>query len=210
MIQVLLAVQDQEFKDLLKGVCCYAGCRVLTADNPEEVMDMLRNEKINIIFFDLSSLYSASIELLSTINENSRKRAFILISEQAGHIEEINLSTENIFYNIVKPLNPDEIEQVISAAIETASKEMDEKESYVEGKAVTGDALKKIPNGKRQKKACKNAFLYVIRGIPDIDRKITLRIRGLHLRNFPNPFSLIAKPAKSLDWLMIKFTHKII
>jgi len=210
MIKVLLAVRDKGSKDILKGVCCYMGCRVFVADNPNDLLNILHNEKINIIFFDLSSLFSASFDLISTINGNSQKRPVILISGQVGHVEEIDLSTNKIFYNVCRPFDPVEIEHVISAAIDAVPSKLPEKEYSTEATIVTENSIKKDLIDKLKQITFKNRFMHVLGIVPIFDRRITSSIRGINLKYLETPLSFLARPAKNIDGFIIKITRKVL
>ena len=152
MIKVLLVIQNQNSIDLIKAVCCYKGCMVFVADNSDKLLYFLREETIDIVFLDLSSLYSSAFDIIFSINDLYHERPVVLISEQISLYEENELRKNKIFYHAVTPFNPDEIEQVIEAAIKAVTKEKFEKECYTEKKIDSGISINNVQIEKLKQK----------------------------------------------------------
>lgn len=210
MIKVLLAIHNQNSIDLIKAVCCCKSCKVFIADNSDKVLYFLREETIDIVFLDLSSLYSSAFDLIFSANEFERELPVVMISEQISLSEERELRKNKIFYHAVMPFNPDEIEQVIESAIKAVTTEMPDKECYTEGKTVTRNFINKEQIEKWKQKTSKKVFGSVFRSIPNFDKRIISAIRGLEFKYLENYLSFVAKPAKKIDTLMMNLTQRIL
>ncbi len=206
MIKVLLAIQEQDSINLIKSVCCYKGCKVFVADNSDKLLYFLNEETIDIVFLDLSSLYSSAFDLIFSINDFDRERPVVLISEQISLPEEKELRKNKIFYHAVIPFNPDEIENVIEAAINAVSTEVPENEYYAEGEIVAGDSI----NLEQIKKLKKNISRNVFRIIPNFDKRIISSIRGLEFNYLNNFLFFVALPVKSIDTFMTNMTKRVL
>ena len=167
MIQVLLVVNDKNSIDLIKALCLYKGCKVLVADNPQSLLHFLHEETIDIIFFDLSSEHLSAFDLIFSVCDFDKIPA-ILISQKINHSEETELLKRNIFYRLAEPLNSEEIDQVIDAAIKAVQAKMPEKEYFITGKMVAGDSG---INKQMKQKTSRKVFRSVYRNIQNYDRR---------------------------------------
>ena len=204
MIQILLAIQDKNSVDLVKAVCCFKGCKVFIADNSDKLFYFLREETIDIVFLDLSSLYSSAFDLIFTADEFERELPVVMISEQISLSEERELRKNKIFYHAVIPINPDEIEQVIEAAIKAVTTEKFEKEYYTEKKIAAGSSV----NKEQIKKSKQIISRAVFRRIPNFDKRIISAIRGLEFKYLDKFAFFVALPIKSIDKFMTNLTRR--
>ncbi len=210
MIQVLLVVQDQDSHDLIKAVCCYKGCRVLVADNSYNLLLFLQKEKIDIVFFDLSHLNSLALDMIFAIDDLDHERPAILISEKISLAEEIELQKRNIFYRAVKPVNSDEIEQVIEAAINAVSTKTSELERYTEETIVTENSIIEERIDKRQQKTSEKVSRDVFGIFPTADRRIISFIQDIDFKYLENALSFVVTPVKSFDTFLMNLTNRIL
>lgn len=204
MIQILLVIQDKNSADIIKALCQYKGCKVFIADNSDKLLYFLREETIDIVFLDLSSLYSSAFDLIFSAKEFGRELPVVMISEQISLSEERELRKNKIFYHAVLPFNPDEIEQVIEAAIKAVTTEKFEKEYSAEGEIVAGDSI----NKKQIKTLKQNISRDVFRNIPNFDKRIISAIRGLEFKYLDKISFFVALPVKSIDKFMTNLTRR--
>jgi len=204
LIQILLVIQDKNSADIIKALCQYKGCKVFIADNSDKLLYFLREETIDVVFLDLSSLYSSAFDLIFSTKEFGRELPVVMISEQISHSEERELRKNKIFYHAVLPFNPDEIEQVIEAAIKAITTEKIEKEYYTEKKIDAGNSKNKEHIKKLRKKISRDVF----RSIPNFDKKIISAIRGLEFKYLNKISFFVALPVKSIDKFMTTLTRK--
>lgn len=207
MIQVLLIDQDPNFIDLVKALCCNKGCKVLVADNSHKLLYFLYNENIDIVFFKLSSLNSLSFDMIFSIYDFDHKRPVILISEKIGLSEEIELLTRNIFYRATKPVNSDEIEQVLEAAINAVSTKMSEKGYNNEEIMVTENSINQKQIVKWKQKYSMNIFRSNFRRIPKFDSRIISLICGFNFKYLEIILSFVSIPVKRIDTYMLRLAQ---
>lgn len=210
MIQVLLVVQDQNSHDLIKAVCCYKKCRILVADNSYNLLFFLQKEKIDIVFLELDSLSSLALDMIFIINGSGRERPVIIVSDKISLSKEIELQKRKVFYRMVKPVNSDEIEQVVEAAINAVSTKPSELERYTEENIVTEDSIIKEGIDKREQKTSEKVFRNVFGVFPTADRKIISFIQDIDFKYLENAFSFVVIPTKSIDTFLMNLTHKIL
>jgi len=210
MTQILLAIQDKNSIDLIKAVCCYKGCKVLVADNSHKLLYFLREEKIDIVFFELSSLYSLAFDMIFSINDFDYERPVILIYEEISLSEEIEFRKRRIFYQAVKPLNSNEIEQVIDAAVNAVSTKMPEKECYTEEKMIAESSINKQRIEKWKQITSKDVFSSVFRIIPNFDRRIISLIHDVEFKYLERYISFAARPTKRIDSLIMKLAQRVL
>lgn len=207
-MQALIIGQDQNSNDLIKAVFCYKGCRVLIADELYK-LEYLREEIIDIVFLDLSSLYSMAYDLtFSSIKVNSHERPVIITSEKISLSEEIELQNRNIFFRTGNRLDSDEIGQIIDAAIKAVLTMMPELRCNPGEIPVDGNSLieKQMDRGviRTSKKVAKNAFWL----FPNIDRRVVSLIQRIEFKYAESTFSFIAKPIKNIDTFMTNLAKR--
>ncbi len=210
MIKVLLVIKDQNSIDLIKAVSCYKGCKVFIADSSDKLLHFLQEENIDIIFLDLNSLYSSAFDLIFSINEYNHELPVILMSDHISLPEERELRKNKIFYHATVPLNPDEIEQVIEAAINAVPTKLQEKECYAEEIMTIDNSINKLQGEKFKRKTSRNVFRSTFKIIPNIDRRIISIISDVEFNYLNNVLNFVAKPAKRFDKLMMNLTKRII
>lgn len=210
MIQVLLVVQDQNSNDLIKALCCYKGCKVLVADNSYNLINFLQKEKIDIVFFELSRLNSLALDMMFEINGFDHERLVILISENISESEEAEILKRRIFYRVVKPLNSDEIKQVIDVAINAVWAKMPEEEYHTEERMLADESMTKEQSEKYRQEISRNIFRHVSEIFLSADRRIVSSIKSIELGNLENAVSFIAIPIKSFDNFMMNLGNRII
>ncbi len=208
MIKILLVIQDKNSADLIKALCLYKGCTVLVADNPRRLMQFLREETIDMVFLDNSSMYLSVLDMIFSVCDFDHEMPAILISDNIDKSEEIEMLKKNIFYRLVKPLNTEEIDAVIDAAIITVSTKMPQKESIVTEKMVAenpeiNEQMKKI-------KPFSKTFNFINRNIQNSDRKIVYLIKGYKIEKLENTFGKIFKPVNKIDRVMTNLMLKIL
>ena len=204
MIQILLVIQDKNSADIIKALCQYKGCKVFIADNSNKFLYFLREETIDIVFLDLSSLYLSAFDLIFSVKEFEHELPVVMISEQISLSEERELRKNKIFYHAVIPINPDEIEQVIEAAIKAVTSEKFEKEYDTEKKIAAGSSVNKERIKKLREKISWEAFRY----IPNFDKRIISAIRGLEFKYLEKFSFSVALPVKSIDKFMMNLTRR--
>ncbi len=208
MIKILLVIQDKNSANLIKALCLYKGCTVLVADNPRRLMQFLREETIDIVFLDNNCIYLSVLDIIFSVCDFDHEILSVLIFEKINQSEEIEMLKKNIFYRMVNPLNNEEIEAVIDAAIKTVSTKMPQKVSITKEKMVAENS--EINEQMKQIKPFSKTFNFINRKIQNSDRKIVYSLKGYNLEKLENTFGKIFKPVNEIDRVMANLMLKIL
>jgi len=206
MLQALIIGQNKESNDLIKAVCCYKHCNVIVADNLLE-LNLLSKEKADIVLVDLDNLYSMALDLVfSSIKDGGVEGPVIIVSEKIDLELEIELQKRKIFYRLAEPLNAQETEQVINAAInfiETTKKYADE------GDFAEVGLLEKQLDQHKLKKTSRKATNTVLEKTKNVDNKINSLVQRINVRYLDKTISLLRLPIDHFDKSIIRMIRKL-
>lgn len=198
MIQALIIGRNKESNDSIKAVCCYKGCKVIVIDNLLD-LNFLNSEKIDIVFMEFDSLQSLATDLVfSLVNANAAGRPVIIVSEKIGLAENIELQKRKIFYRLAKPLNTEEIEHVIDAAIATVGKT----EGQEDEECMAAAAPAEENNRQSEPKAFGGAVSHVLMLLGDVDKKASSIAKGINTKYLDDAVSMINVPLDRFDNLI--------
>ncbi len=206
MINILLVIEDKNSADLIQALCLYKGCKILVADNPRRLLQFLHEESIDIAFLDNSSMYLSVLDIIFSVSDAENEMPVIMIFDKIDQSEEIKMLKKNIFYRLVKPLNNDEIEAVIDAAIKTVSTNVPQNSVITAEKMVTGNS--EINEQVKQIKPFSKTFSFVNRTIQNSDRKIVYSIKDYNLEKIENTLGKILRPVNVVDRAIKKLILK--
>ncbi len=205
MLQALVIGRNKESNDSIKAVCCYKGCKVIVIDNLLD-LNFLNSEKIDIVFMEFDNLQSLATDLVfSLISATAAGRPVIIVSEKIGLAEDIELQKRKIFYRLAKPLNTEEIEHVIDAAISTVGKNEDQQDEVCMAAAAPAEDS----NRKSEPKAFGGAISHVLMLLDDVDKKAGSIARGMSAKYLDNAVSLVHVPVDRLDNFMKKMATNL-
>lgn len=173
MLNILLAIQDQDSMALLSDLCQEKGCKAMIADTSSLTFENMLDQDIDILFLDLELLGLNIEDNLSAINEIMRELPIIIVGEEPDLSSEIKVRMTNIFYFALKPLNPVEIKQVLQAAINVVTSGNLGTEPASEENVISRATENKTVEGHRWFDRVINVSRSVIRAIPMADRKIS-------------------------------------
>ena len=199
MVNILLVIHDKNSVDLIKALCSYKGCRVLDADSPQKILKYLQEETINIVFVDKKSQYLPVIELFFPVCDYNHETTVILISDTHDKPENIELYNNNIFYRLGTPLDADEVDSLIDAAITTVKANIP---PLPQVPAVSEIATAEKSHTKKRAhimKPLSKTFNSISRNIINSDRKIVYSIRDYRFEKLENIYGKAVKPFKKLD-----------
>ncbi len=201
MIKVLLIIQDKNSADLIKAACCYKGCRVFSADNSDEILHFIIENKIDIVFLDLNSLYWPTFDQIFSVQRFEHEIPVIMISEQTTLSVQEEIRKYKIFYHAVVPFFTGEIELVIDAAIKIVTTEKFEKDYYDEKIIAASNTI----NKEKIKISRQNIIRYAFRNFQNIDKIIINSIQNIDFKYLENYLSFAAKPFKKIDASLARF-----
>lgn len=135
MRKVLIAECDLQVRELLLALCKSKGYEVDTAVNSGEVLRKIQQEQIHVCFLDFALSGMGIVDLVSVINELRKNIYVVIIADNPDYAQEIKVRSKNIFYFALKPVNPDEIENVLRAVTGLIK----EKENTIEDDVTVSD-----------------------------------------------------------------------
>ena len=210
MLNVLLAVQDPESKELLSVLCQEKGCNAIVADSSFVVSENILDEDIDILFLDLA-LPGLNIENnMTAVREILRELPVIIIAEEPDLASEINVRKRNIFYFALKPLNPSEIEQVLQAAINIVTLGKQETTGAADKKAVNKTSRNRKVGRRQWLNNVITASGSTISVIPKIDRKISISVKRLIPNQLVNNVTAVSAYVGRVDNLLSNSLRKLL
>jgi DNA-binding NtrC family response regulator len=197
-MQALIIGHYQESRDLIKAVCLYKNCKVIVIDNLLD-LNFLNSEKIDIVFMEFDSLQSLATDLVfSLVNANAAGQPVIIVSENIGLAEDIELQKRSIFYRLAKPINTEEIKNVIDAAISTVGKI----EGHEDEVCMAAAAPAIESHQQSEPKAFGGAVSYVLMLLGNVDKQAGSIARSATSKHLDDAVSLLNVPINHFDNFM--------
>ena len=93
-------------------------CEIIgTAQNGQEVMEIIKNQQVDLLLTDISMPEMSGIELLKTLNQIDNKPIVILISGYDDFEYAKEGIKNNVFDYFLKPIDYDELEDCVKRAL---------------------------------------------------------------------------------------------
>lgn len=108
--------------------------RILMAQNGEEAIGILQQEKIDLLFTDIKMPFVDGMELLGQLRRRNREIKVAVFSAFSDFEYARNALNNQAFYYFLKPVDPDEFRKVLNEIMETIEKEgalEEEQENYL-------------------------------------------------------------------------------
>lgn len=140
MLSVLIA--DDEFIEregisLLLGQSPYE-FRIYMAGNGEEAMRCLEENDIDILFTDIKMPFMDGLELLIQANRKFRGLKIVIFSAFADFNYAKTALENKVLHYFLKPVDPDEFQEVLAEVVEAAMEEESKLKRYWEGGGADG------------------------------------------------------------------------
>ena len=115
---ILVVDDERSIREGVDRVLSRMGCHVLTAQNGEEALDILKTEPISIAILDLKMPGMDGMELHQRIQELDDRIVVIIITGYATIETAISAMKQGAYDFIPKPFEPDHLKIVVNRAIE--------------------------------------------------------------------------------------------
>ena len=209
MLNILLALRDQESRGLLSTLCQEKGCNTVVVDTTSTRFEDILDQEYDILFLDLT-IPGLNIENnLSAIKEIMRELPIIIIAEDPDLPSEISVRMKSIFYFALKPLNPAEIDMVLQAAIDMVTQKHPNTESAFEEIVNSHIIETKRAKGHQWLIMVANASSSVFRVIPTADKKISNAAKLLIPNRLVGDLSVFSRCTEPIDSYMSTTLRKL-
>ena len=151
MANILIVDDDVTFCLMLKTLLAKNNYQVSTVFSPVEVKKIIQEKFFEIVLTDMRMPDINGLELIGLIKKQSPKTQIIMMTGYADITTAIRSIKQGAFNYIPKPLNPDEVLNVIKEALSTGEQKKDESPkkvqsdssfSYLEGLSDQSEQLK--------------------------------------------------------------------
>ncbi len=123
--KVLVIDDEQGIRDLFIQALEDDDYEVLTVDNGEEGLDIIKNEKPNVIFLDLKLPGIDGLEVLKSISDLESKPIVIMITGHGTIAKAAKTMDLGAYDYIVKPFDIDDIIKLMKQALKIDKLEKD-------------------------------------------------------------------------------------
>jgi DNA-binding NtrC family response regulator len=116
----ILIVDDEEDTTLiLAQVLKKEGYEVVTANNGQVALEIVENQRINLILTDIRMPHMDGMELLKNVKRNARPIPIILMTAHYGIDTYIDSNELGAFEYLCKPINIYDLKAIVQKALET-------------------------------------------------------------------------------------------
>lgn len=148
-LQILIVDDEQQMLTAMEAVLARLGHAVLKCSNGQEALDLLERTKVDLVISDMRMPVMTGSELLAKIHETNPRLPVVMITAYGTINQAVEAMKNGAFDFITKPFSAEDLESVITRAVNPARRSTAEKETPAKkppGVAiVTGDlGFKKV------------------------------------------------------------------
>ena len=116
MKKKVLYIDDEKINLELFEINFRREYEVITSDNPENAMDIISAEEIDVIISDYKMPEMNGLELIEIIKQNKPQSVCIILS---GYMErDVSTDSSNVYKHIMKPYKKAQLKEVIEEAFD--------------------------------------------------------------------------------------------
>lgn len=116
MADVLICEKDRLFADRLDRLLLKAGYHTVAVEHGDRAVQHIRSGTFDVLILGIHADDSDPLKAIPAIHRVDRSLPIIVVAEQASLDMERRARTERIFYYFVRPVNSEEMEEVVRQA----------------------------------------------------------------------------------------------
>jgi len=143
-VQILLVDDEQQMLSAMEAVLARLGHSVLKSSNGEEALEVIERAKVDLVISDMRMPVMTGSDLLAKIHEQHPRLPVVMITAYGTIAQAVEAMKNGAFDFVTKPFSAEDLESVVTRALNPARRNWTEKEQApkkASGTAiVTGDA----------------------------------------------------------------------
>ena len=143
-VQILLVDDEQQMLSAMEAVLARSGFSVLKSSNGEEALEVIERAKVDLVISDMRMPVMTGSDLLAKIHENHPRIPVVMITAYGTIAQAVEAMKNGAFDFVTKPFSAEDLESVVTRALNPARRIVSEKEQAPKKAAgaaiVTGDA----------------------------------------------------------------------